>query len=64
MDHVVIQEERPYWIAEEHSRAIAFDAATARGDAPHLLPGAEIRLREARERLAAMRMPAVTRGRG
>ena len=56
MDGTVSEQERAYWTAEEQSRALELKAANVRGDAPHLLAGAELRLREAKERLAAMQI--------
>jgi len=55
MDEAIIAEERAYWDLEVQRRTIDVEAARARGDAPHRLAGAEVRLREAVERLAAMR---------
>lgn len=54
MKQAVSKDERAYWLAEEKSRALEVEAARASGDAPHVLAGAELRLREARERLTAM----------
>ncbi|RYY05509.1 MAG: hypothetical protein EON55_26320 [Alphaproteobacteria bacterium] len=58
MDDAIIAEERAYWTLEVQRRTTDVEAARARGDAPHLLAGAELRLREAAERLAAMARPA------
>lgn len=58
MNDAIIAEEHAYWTAEVQSRTADVEAARARGDAPHLLAGAELRLREAVERLAAMSTPA------
>jgi hypothetical protein len=54
MDEAIIAEERAYWDLEVQRRTIDVEAARARGDAPHRLAGAEVRLKEAVERLAAM----------
>ncbi len=54
MDDAITAEERAYWTLEVQRRTIDVEAARTRGDAPHLLAGAEVRLREAVERLAAM----------
>lgn len=55
MDGDVSDEERAYWIAEEQSRSLEVEASKSRGDAPHLLAGAKLRVREAKDRLAKMR---------
>lgn len=57
MDEGVDDEERAYWVREAQHRAADVDAAHARSDPPHLLAGALLRLKEAKERLAAMRPP-------
>jgi len=54
MNDAIIAEERAYWMVEVQRRTTAVEAARARGDAPNLLAGAELRLKEAVERLAAM----------
>lgn len=58
MDDAIINEERAYWTLEVKRRTTDLEAARARSDAPHLLAGTELRLREAVERLAAMQKPA------
>ncbi len=58
MNDALIAEERAYWAMEVQRRTTDVEAARGHGDAPHLLAGAELRLREAVERLAAMRRPA------
>lgn len=58
MDDAIIAEERAYWTVEVQRRTTDVEAARARGDAPHLLAGAELRLKEAVDRLAAMQRPA------
>lgn len=57
MDDAIIAEEQAYWALEVQRRTTDVEAARARGDAPHLLAGAELRLREANERLAAIPRP-------
>lgn len=54
MDDAVVAEERAYWINEVRLRGLDVEAARMRGDAPHILAGATLRLREAEERLAGM----------
>ena len=54
MDEAIIAEERVYWDLEVQRRTIDVEAARAGAAAPHLLAGAEVRLKEAVERLAAM----------
>lgn len=55
MDNTVAAEERAYWINEVRLRTLDVRAARMRDDAPHVLAGATLRLREAEERLAGMR---------
>jgi hypothetical protein len=62
MQDAVSDEERAYWTEEARCRALAVKAAQARGDVPHLIAGAELRLREANERLAAMQVASAPEG--
>lgn len=62
MGVAIIAEERAYWTAQVQGRTADVEAARARGGAPHLLAGAELRLREATERLTIMAKPAQPAG--
>ena len=54
MEDAFSVEEKAYWTCEAQRRSPDVEAARARGDAQYLLAGAELRLREATERLQAM----------
>lgn len=54
MDDAIAAEERAYWEQEARTRARDVEAASLRGDAPHVVAAAKLRLREATDRLAAM----------
>ena len=51
------EEEKAYWAKEARQRTSDVEASRARGDAAHLLAAAELRLREATERLGAISTP-------
>lgn len=56
MDEKTGAEELAYWVKERERRTRDVEAAEARQDAPHLLAGAQLRLREANERLRALHL--------
>lgn len=47
-------EELAYWTREAEDRGRDVVTARARRDSPHLVTGTELRLKEARERLATL----------
>lgn len=51
LDRTVTADERSYWLNEVRCRSTDLAARQARGDAPYLVAGARLRLREAEERL-------------
>lgn len=54
MDRTIKAQERACWERELASRARDLETARARGDAAHLVAAAQLRVREADERLTAM----------
>lgn len=54
MDDAIRAQERNYWLKEARERALDVEAIRTRGDAAHVLAGAELRLQEAEERLTGM----------
>ena len=54
MDDAIVAEERAYWVKEAQRRTHDLEVARDRSDAPHLLAGLQLRLKEANERLAAL----------
>lgn len=54
MDDAILAQEHEYWVSEEHSRAADLKASRERGDPPHVSAAAQLRWREAAERLAAL----------
>lgn len=56
MDDEIRAEEMAYWEKEVERRSLDAESSRAQGDPPYLMAAADLRLREANERLIDLRL--------